>query len=126
MTNSDPAKGSAQDLSLRRQLAAMERQREAHYRELDRQLAAGARKLEASQLAVTVESLQRQTADALAELEDDGPDEPPAQPPLAGERQGGMEQEAAQAAAAIREAPLGSETHMALRRQFGISKPFVL
>jgi hypothetical protein len=77
----------------------MERQREAHYRELDRQLAAGARKLEASQLAVTVESLRRQTADALAELEDDGPDEE--QPPeLARPQQLGPEAEAAQVAAA--------------------------
>jgi hypothetical protein len=60
--------------------------------------------------------------DTLAELDDTGADEPPAQPPLPGQRQLGPEEEAAR----FRAMPLGSPEHMAARQAHGICNPFVL
>ena len=77
----------------------------------------------AAELDAKIKSLQEQMAATLAEMGDeDGPNEPPAQPPLPGQRLLGPEEEAAR----IRDMPLGSPEHMAARQAHGISKPFVL
>jgi hypothetical protein len=125
----DPQRGSAAEASLRASFRAMDRRREQHYAEWDAMLNAGRQKLDAKQgeaeatLERKIKELKQQMSDTLAELGDeDGPGEPPAQPPLPGERRLGPEEEATR----IRDMPLGSEEHMRLRRTHGISKPFVL
>jgi hypothetical protein len=71
----------------------MDRRREQHYAEWDAMLNAGRQKLNAKQaeaeaaLERKIAKLKQQMADTLAELGDeDGPGEPPAQPPLPGQR----------------------------------------
>ena len=124
----DPRAHSAEDRELRRAFRELDRKREAHYRDLDQMLNAGRQKLDAKQgeaeeeLKRKLAKLKQQMADTLAELGDDEPDEPPAQPPLPGQRQLGPEEEAAR----FRAMPLGSPEHMAARQAHGISKPFVL
>ena len=79
----------------------------------------------AAELDVKLAELKQQATDLLAEAEladDYGADEPPAQPPLPGQRRLGPEEEAAR----IRAMPLGSPEHMRYRAEYGISKPFVL
>ncbi len=81
----------AEERRLRGQLTALTRKREQRYAEWDRLLAADERERDtalASQeaaLTAKVAELSQQMAATLAEL-DEGPDEPPAQPPLPGQR----------------------------------------
>ena len=97
MTNhpTDPPKGSAQDLALRKAFYASELRRAQREREWDARLAERDRRLSQTSVAAELEAklaeLKQQMADTLAEL-DDEPDEPPAQPPPPGQRS--MEQEA--------------------------------
>ena len=121
----DPQRGSATEGSLRASFCAMDRRREQHYAEWDRMLASGQRELDgrAAELEATlkakIEDLRQQTAKAMAEVAE-LPDEeaPPAAPEPSGQRQLGPED--------IARLPLGSPEHMALRREHGMSQPFVL
>lgn len=92
----DPAKGSAEDRELRRRLDEISQRRVQREREWDALLAERDRQLHqtsvAAELEAKIKSLQEQMSATLAEL-DEGPDEPPAQPPLPGQRQLGPEAE---------------------------------
>lgn len=98
MTATDPAKGSALDRQLRRELRESERRRERQYAKWDEMLAAGTCTSLADQeaeLAAKVKSLQEELDLARAAAEALEKEEPPA--PLPGQRQGSLEQEVTQA-----------------------------
>jgi uncharacterized protein involved in exopolysaccharide biosynthesis len=122
MTNRDPARGSALDLSLRNQLAAMERRRAQQYAQWDALLAENTRKLDgqAQALETSIAALRAKAAEVRAELDEDDTEataEPQGQPPaepIPGQPQLRPED--------IARMPLGSSQHMALRREFGMSR----
>ena len=123
----DPVRNSPEDRRLRAAFQQQERRREAQDRArwdaLERGGTTDARQAELE--ATLAENIEQAAAilQELAELdEQEPPAAPPAQPPLPGQRSLGPDD----IARAIKDAPLGSETHMKYRAEYGISKPFVL